>query len=116
MAKRAPLPEPAEPGPASPIVVPVSQTCSMLDATALGARLATRLAGRRGMTVVCDLAAVRLATLATLQAVAMVALATRLHHGTLLLRNASAPVRDALTLFGLWDELRLDRAQTEARD
>ena len=59
------------------------------------------------MTVVCDLAAVHVATLATLQAVALVALATRRHHGELLLRNASAQVRDALTLFGLWDEVRM---------
>jgi hypothetical protein len=88
-------------------VVPVPPTCSLLDATALGAHLADRLAGRRGMTVVCDLAAVRLATIATLQAVAIVALATRHHHGRLLLRNASAQVRDALILFGLWDELRI---------
>lgn len=107
MAKRAPPPVPPQPGTAGRVIVPISQTLGMLQATALGASLATRLAGRPGVRVVCDLAAVHVATLATLQAVVLVALAARRHDGELVLRNASPQVRDALTLFGLWDELRL---------
>lgn len=90
------------------IVVPVAQTVGMLEAAALGARLATRMAGRPGTHVVCDLSGVRVATLATLQALALLALATRRYDGTLRLRNLSPQVRDALGLAGLWDELRLD--------
>ena len=108
MPKRAPPPVPPRPGAAGRVVVPLAQTLGMLEATALGARLATRLAGRPGASVECDLSAVRVATLATLQAVALVALATRRNAGTLLLRNPSPQVRDALALAGLLDELRPD--------
>jgi anti-anti-sigma regulatory factor len=90
------------------IVVPVAQTVGMLEAAALGAQLATRMAGRPGIHVVCDLAGVRVATRATLQALALLALATRRYDGTLRLRNLSPQVRDALGLAGLWDELRPD--------
>jgi anti-anti-sigma regulatory factor len=90
------------------IVVPVAQTLGMLEAAALGAQLATRMAGRPGIHVVCDLAGVHAATLATLQALALLALAARRYDGTLRLRNLSPQVRDALGLAGLWDELRLD--------
>ena len=105
MAKRAPLPVSPQPRAAGRVVVPVAQTLGMREAMALGASLATNLAGRSGVSVECDLSAVRVATLATLQAVALLALATRRNDGTLRLRNLSPQVRDALALAGLWDEL-----------